>query len=45
MGGDLTVDADFSGGARFVLVLPRGTTDPERPVERTGEMRAILPHA
>jgi signal transduction histidine kinase len=45
MGGDLTVDGDFSGGARFVLVLPRGTTDPERPVERTGEMRAILPHA
>jgi signal transduction histidine kinase len=40
MSGDLTVEDRIGGGARFVVLLPRGEADADDVVEDTGELRA-----
>ena len=41
MSGDLTAEARIGGGARFVLVLPRGEADEQSYLNLSGEIRAI----
>ena len=40
MSGDLLAEGRIGGGGRFVLLLPRGTVDPEAPQFATGEVPA-----
>ena len=40
MGGDLTAEGRIGGGARFVLVLPRGVADEASRVQFSGEVPA-----